>query len=385
MPNTHTTITPTVGTNLKNLREKLGFSTREVAQRLTFHGHHVSHTTISNFERGKSIPDEALIEAFANTYKVPIENILKPKQEFEGVHYRALKEVSKTSKRQYELTALGLASTYLEIEKLINEEPLSKQKITPDLDTSSGKSASNSLREYLNISNKNVDLPIPSMIGALEAFGIYVIGLETNERIDGFAANLGSLKFIILNTNLSSDRIRLNAAHELGHHIFNDCSLSEETSEKELESRAFEFGSHFIIPDRTIKEAFKGMSMVRLVSYKEKYGISIAAMVYRAKQLNLIDDTTYTYIWKQFSKLGWRKKEPGNVKTDIPNRFETLIDIATQSKQMTLNEIARHTGSNKAYITTRLIQSLGGIQKNSSEQDETKIINYDTYETKPGG
>ena len=61
--------------------------------------------------------------------------------------------------------------------------------------------------------------------------------IHSEARIDAFAALLDREKVVVLNAGLSNDRIRLNAGHELGHHLYNDCVGSSQFTKKEIEKR----------------------------------------------------------------------------------------------------------------------------------------------------
>ena len=43
---------------------------------------------------------------------------------------------------------------------------------------------------------------------------------------------------------------------------------------------------------------------------KRKWRVSVAAMVYRSRQLEIITSNQHQYMMRQISKNGWRKQEP---------------------------------------------------------------------------
>ncbi len=85
-------------------------------------------------------------------------------------------------------------------------------------------------------------------------------------RIDGLAAKYDEEYVVVLNPTVSNDRGRLNAAHELAHILFGDCDMTVRKSRR-AERRAFDFASHFLLPNNQLKKAFIGKSMVRLVQF----------------------------------------------------------------------------------------------------------------------
>jgi Zn-dependent peptidase ImmA (M78 family) len=195
-----------------------------------------------------------------------------------------------------------------------------------------------------------------------------VLENPTDLRIDGLAAKYGDEYIIVLNPTVSNDRSRLNAAHELGHVLLGDCD-AEGAESKASEQRAFEFASHFLLPNGQLKSAFVGQSMVRLVQFKERFGISLAAMVYRAEKLKFITKPTAKELWIEFARRGWRTNEPGYVRPDRATRFEQLIDEARLSGRLSLKELADLSGVRPEAIRQRLDYAMG-IRGESVPEDE---------------
>jgi hypothetical protein len=134
--------------------------------------------------------------------------------------------------------------------------------------------------------------------------------------------------------------------------------------------------SHLLLPDSQLDEAFKGQSMVKLVQYKERFGISLAAMIYRARESNKISESTYKWLWIEFSRRGWRKKEPGHVRADRATRFEQLIDEAISSKRFTWSELSRATEMREEVLRERISAALGASEssKYSHQKEEAEIL-----------
>src|SRR5205823_2277569 len=150
--------------------------------------------------------------------------------------------------------------------------------------------------------------------------------------------------------------------------LLGDCD-NEENESKEAEQKAFEFGSLLLLPNSQLKQAFEGQSMVRLVRFKERFGISLAAMVYRAEKLAFITKSTAKALWIEFARRGWRTQEPGNVRPDRATRFEQLVDEVLASGKMSLKEVADLAGVRPEAIRQRLNFAMG-IQADYTPEDE---------------
>jgi Zn-dependent peptidase ImmA (M78 family) len=82
---------------------------------------------------------------------------------------------------------------------------------------------------------------------------------------------------------------------------------------------------------------------LRSLAYiKAEYGISIAAMIRRALDLQVIDTARRTSLEKQLTSRGWRKSEPVEVQEERPLLISKMIEAAT--KTQSLSQQARETG-----------------------------------------
>jgi Zn-dependent peptidase ImmA (M78 family) len=207
----------------------------------------------------------------------------------------------------------------------------------------------------------------------LERLGVRTVELPTDLAIDAFAARYGTEYAIVLNSNTPNDRCRLDAAHEVVHVLLGDCDQSAKET-KEIEKRAFRVGSLFLLPERKLREAFVGKSLVRLLKYKETFGISLAAMVYRAQQSKILSERETTWLWREFAKRGWRREEPGYVRPDRAMRFEYMLESAIQTKKLTWNQAESLTGVSESELRQRLNQALGidpMVQEGGDEPPQT--------------
>lgn len=353
---------------LRAARETAGLSTRSVARRIQELGVKASHTTVSKLELGKALPSMSLLRAIAHIYERSPSWLLGKGPLLEGLRFRCLKSVRVSDKKRFEGNALGWLQAYLHVERV-----LSRERTKPSFHVrgdESGKEVAQRIRREFNLGS----FPIPSVIRLSENFGIHVIHVDSDARIDGFAARLGDVSVVALNSQLSNDRIRLNAAHELAHHLYQDCVCRNELREDMIEQRAFECASHLLIPDEELEAAFELRSMVRLVQYKERFGISLAAMIYRARQSNLIPSRLYERLWRDFSKLGWRKEEPGYVSPDRPVRMEAFFDAAVREKKLTLAEIAQVAGVDEYQVRQRILHAMGGAPEETEQRSSFSIL-----------
>jgi Zn-dependent peptidase ImmA (M78 family) len=204
--------------------------------------------------------------------------------------------------------------------------------------------------------------------------------VPSDARIDAFVGCFDSSKAVVLNSKLSNDRIRLDAMHELAHFLYDD---GPSLPPAEVEIRAFEFASHMLLPESQLQEAFKWKSMVRLLEYKQRFGISLAAMIFRARKSKIISQRLYQRIWSEFSKLGYRKNEPGRVAYDRPIRMEALIDGAVNNGRTSYEELAKITRKEPIEIERKVMGAMN-MQTADSSADEpvTNVLEFGKFKDK---
>ena len=359
---------------LKAARTLTGMSTRAVAAMLS-RRFPISHATIANYESGRSTPPLDILAALAELYDRPLNWFLEHGKCLTGVRYRNLKsKVRMADLHRFEADVQRWIDAYVTLELRLKRPLKPTIKNFRAKDGAKPDELARDARRKLGIERE--DEPILSVVEILERFGIRTIENPTDLRIDGLAAKYGDEYVVVLNPSVSTDRRRLNAAHELGHVLYGDCD-SDVPESKDLEARAFDFASHLLLPNSQLKRAFEGRSMVRLVQFKERFGISLAAMIYRAEKLSFIS--------KQDAKIaldrvlphgGWRTVEPGVVRPDRATRFEQLIDEAVLANKLSLKEIADLSGVRSEAVRARLNFAMGITSRDVPEEDGTVAVKF---------
>jgi Zn-dependent peptidase ImmA (M78 family) len=108
--------------------------------------------------------------------------------------------------------------------------------------------------------------------------------------------------------------------------------------------------------------------MLRLIEYKKQYGISLAAMIYRAQQENILPSGIYKMLWCEFAKRGWRKNEPGDVGPDRPVRFEQMLEGAIRTGVLTWAKATAITRIRETELRERLAKAVKMWLLNSEER-----------------
>lgn len=155
-----------------------------------------------------------------------------------------------------------------------------------------------------------IDTPILNMSRVLENAGVPVVKtLASTEKVDAFSRR-GPTPVVVLNTfKQSPSHWIFDMAHELGHFVRHEGMV---TGSVETEADADAFASAFLMPASGFSREFnaKPFSWDHMFHLKERWNVSVAAIIRRGYTLGLIDATEYRRAWKYLSVRQWRKHEP---------------------------------------------------------------------------
>lgn len=329
---------------LKSARMMSAMSLQDLADKLKEFGNPISKQAISKYELGDSVPNSEMIGLLSKALNVRPDYFYSDfKIEFSEIEYRKLQSYSsKESQRIIEISRDELRR-YLELEELLNietkfENPLEDYKIT-DLD--SIDNAADKLRDIWKLGRN----PIPNVIELLEDHHVKVIELESDVKLDGFSTKANKkYPIIILNRSKldsKADRKRWTALHELGHIVLD----LEKYDEKSREKYCHYFAGALLFPKeimiKELGEKRSKLSLNELMALKKEYGISMQAIVYRAKDLEIISLGTYKQFFQIFSQLGYRVNEPVEYEgKEESNRFKQLLFRALAEEIISFSKAA---------------------------------------------
>jgi Zn-dependent peptidase ImmA (M78 family) len=130
---------------------------------------------------------------------------------------------------------------------------------------------------------------------------------------------------IVVNEHDTGERQRFTLAHELGHLVLDGLDGAKG------ERLAHRFAGAFLMPAemlwREVGKHRDSLSIGEFVELKALFKISIQAITYRLKDLQIIGEPLFKRLFYEFERRGWRKPpyaEPGAIKPERPDRFTRL-------------------------------------------------------------
>ena len=340
-----------IGERIRAARITSGLSLRALAQQVG-----VSHQAIFKYEANEDVPGSDVLIALARVLHVgpefffrqpPPVAIVPAFRKRSRLSARAERKIvgriREALERRFELELLA------EPRKACDFPPA--LSATPPVSTDDMEDLAEALRKAWGLGIA----PIENLVEVLEDHGVRIEVLD--EEDPGFdacgfwarasdgegsaaqgAASGGldvGIPVIAVRKGVPGDRQRFSIAHEVGHLLLANlfvagsgnvgasstvsCSTGgpggASESGLDVEKASNRFAGAFIVPRavgiRELGSSRKTLSLTELYILKHKYGFSIQAWLHRATDLGIISKETEASAFRQMSRLGIRKTEPG--------------------------------------------------------------------------
>ncbi|MFZ3591111.1 XRE family transcriptional regulator [Bacillus sp. DJP31] len=278
----------------------------------------ISKQAISQFELGEHMPKQETMMALINTLGFPKSYFYKDyKEQYVGnTFFRANATATKKNKEMQYNKSLLAGYIYSYLADLIEFPDLNLPDVSQlnanwnDSDTI--EELAKKVREHWGIGEN----PIANIVHLLERNGIMVFSVDTDtQKVDAFCQHRSGRPFIFLgNDKQSAFRRQFDGGHELGHILMHEDIDNQDTLSREeikaMEHQANRFASALLLPAEAFARTVTSTSLLHFIELKKYWQVSMGAMIYRSRELNLIDESRYTSLQKQMSMKKMRTKEP---------------------------------------------------------------------------
>lgn len=345
------------GERLRSARMYRGLTLTELAKRTE-----ISKQSISLYENDNNTPDYMKVRLLASELNFPYDYFFQKDSyaaKTETTYFRSLASATKKDRTAQSIKLEYVAKMYEILLEFISFPEMNLPSVNfvgcDDVFECENEDAIQEIEDIVAQVRKYWDIgtgPIKDLQYLLEKNGIIVTGFDTNEdKIDAFSQRTivagNDIYFIAVALgNRPEGRIRFDMAHELGHILLHPWSEDLEAITKDefkaRERQANMFASAFLLPrDSFGKDIASYPTDLKYYQFlKNKWKVSIQAMIYRTHQLGICYDNQYQYLMRQVSKNGWRIKEPGDVPYSLnENIFQGAIDLLIEQNVLTTKEI----------------------------------------------
>ena len=322
---------------IKQLRLAKGLSLEQLAASM---GGIVTKQAISKYENNLTKPALRVSTKLAKVLGVqPMDLWRQPAINVKFVAYRKRASLSKRDQGYLEAFVSSKLEQRCRLQESCFPAPFEVPlEAFPAPDEHRAEQAAEKLRDQWKL---GVD-PIADVVAILEDHKVHVIEIRAAEQFDGISAvaydeaNKPQAAAVVSRSGVPGDRQRLNLAHKLGHLVL------KVPHHGDPERLAFRFGAAFLAPAASFKreagDKRTSVSIDELLILKKRFKMSIQAILRRFLDLQIIAPSYYKDWCITISKMGWRKKEPFEIKPEKPEWLKMTVGRCLAEGFLTLRQ-----------------------------------------------
>lgn len=329
-----------VATNLTRARMLRRLTMEELANMINY-----SKQAIGHWESGVRIPDSKTLLAIARALELELDyfyNDCNVQFTMHNVNYREGMLLTENQRTEIENLTSTMLNDYLELEAIAKEfidfqNPLEDILIN---NASDAEKAAKQLRKRWKLGEG----PIYNISNLLEKKGIRIIKVDfgfnyNHEGLSGWAENRRVPVIVLNGRQQDISRVRFTILHELGHLLL---VMSETLDLDAIEKLCDAFAGAVLLPSEILLQEFgknrTAISMPELRRIKELYGISIAAIMVRARVTSLITYEAYTK-WKNYD---FPDRDYGQFNgTEEPQKFLQMLYRCLSERKIGFDKAAK--------------------------------------------
>lgn len=325
----------------KSARLMSGYSLQDLADALE---NKVTRQALHRYEKGEVLPDSEMTIMLSNALNVRPDYFFRDTRvEIGEVNYRKLKRMPAKEEAKIVEQTREYLSRYLELEEMLGLQykfvnPL--QHLGTVTNYNQVNDAAKQLRKKWILGND----PISNVLELLEDNFIKVVKIDADIAFDGLQTLVnGSVPVIAYNTRKveKNDRVRFTLLHELAHLLLTFGDITE----NQTETLCHQFAGAMLLPDVALKAALgehrNKLFLPELGNIKKQYGISMQAVVMRAKVCNIINDNYTRQFFFMIKQMNWNVDEPVQYENiEESTRFDQLIYRALAEDQISMSKAA---------------------------------------------
>lgn len=324
------------GSQLTFAREYRGYTQKDLVDNIVG----LSQSNLSNFEHGLGKLSEHLVKKIMDFLKFPSQFLdLSIVDYVENKHYRTKSTVTVKNKKQIDkFTSLvgycfDCLAEYVELpEYKFGDYDLNEMGIA-------ASDVAKQVRRQFRLGYE----PLMDIYKFLETNGVFVYQWDCPyPTFDGVSMVTGNgYHLVIVNNNVSNDRIRRSLAHELGHTMMHECPSIFVDPNRNKEAEADEFASELLMPMAAIRDSLYGLKPSKLPLLKQYWLVSMTSLIVRAERIGCIDKKKEKNMMIEASRNHWRTKEPIEVPIDSPSVISQILNLVKQEYGYELDTLAK--------------------------------------------
>jgi Zn-dependent peptidase ImmA (M78 family)/DNA-binding XRE family transcriptional regulator len=297
---------------LQLAREALGLKKVDLAHEVG-----ITAAAISQFEHNASRPAPATLKRLALALDVPVTFFahrpsLVREAQASSPFFRSLRSTPQIQRTKARARAMLVREVVAALEREVRlpEVTLSRDLFLKDEST---PALLEELAAKARVQLRVPPGPIANVVRLMEAHGVAASRLRVeDERVSAFSQWIDGRPVVMLSSDRQdAARSRFDAAHELAHLLLHP---EPEAGNAVLERQADAFAAALLMPAAEIGPQLpRRFSLPAYVELKRVWGVSIAALLYRARSLGVMTETAYRRAVISMSSQFGRRHEPGDL------------------------------------------------------------------------
>jgi Zn-dependent peptidase ImmA (M78 family)/transcriptional regulator with XRE-family HTH domain len=352
---------------IREAREACGLQIESFAEMLN-----VTKQAVSRYESGLASPGgETMRRIIAETRQPPVFFVTSRKRAASGItpFWRGLKRMEQHHRKRISRRLEWASDIVGYLEQFIHLPDLSLP--TFDFDPTSAsidqiENAADAVRAHWSLGRG----PLRDLSAIMELHGFILIRESVScPDMDAVSCWQAGRPYVLFSADeTSGPRNAYNLAHELGHMVLHSSVEVNSDNLSLIEKQANRFAGAFLLPQETFSKEVLGTSLNHFLFLKEKWGISIAAMAYRCKDLGTLNDNQFSYIMRQLNIRKIREREPLDEHFQVREpsilgeSIKMLLDNGVQNKNqveealaLNLADVESLSGLPRGYLDSRVV------------------------------
>jgi len=350
----------------------------------------VAASTVTKWCKGDQAPEVETFERLASVLNVQSEWLTRPSlRPISTPLYRSNAAALKTARAKLEAHAewaqelAVLLSEYVEYPEL--KLPERSFEDPEQIGNADIEAAAEECRSLWQLGRG----PIQNLTLAAESAGIIIVREETEiSAIEGLSSwsELLARPIILLSADKANAfRSRFDLAHEIGHLILHKHipRSTERERYNQMERQAHKFASALLLPAEAFSSEVRlPPNLDNLLILKQRWGVSVAAMMMRLHVLGFLSDDEKLSLFKRRSARWGSKAEPYDDKWDIelPRLMRRTVELLISEGVLAAGDFSRYLG-----VSPQDIERLCSLRENyfSAPAEVVELATLRSARTEP--
>lgn len=325
---------------------------------------------LHKLETGQSAPTESLIHSLAEALNVEPEFFASRTSRLheDQFHFRKLLTTTKTTRHVAIARGEVVHSLIGYLEKQLRLPSVNIPSISDIHSSDSIERAAESCRKEWGLGLG----PVENMTRLAENLGAVVLSFEgLSKEIDALSVAVERPFIVRNNAKESTSRYRFDIAHELGHLVMHEGVV---TGDRITENQANRFASAFLLPRSMMMKFFPRPNGTRLDwkgirEFKGNWKASKGAILYRARQLEIITDAQYkTGVITLKRHEGTQEKDDYLIPEEPPEVLHRSLALLAAKKGLGEEQLAKALSVKPAFLRELLGSASSALAQPAAKQ-----------------